>query len=127
MGPRAVPARPGALRERPGRHAELGLLHGRLMTRTITLAGCLSFRDLGGYPTADGEMVRWRQVFRSDALHRLTAEDVAHLRDVIGLHDVIDLRSSAELEIDGRGPLGVQAMRFHHYPLFDNDAPMSFG
>ena len=97
------------------------------MKRTIDLAGCLNFRDLGGYPTVDGAMVRWRQVFRSDALHRLTDEDVARLRDEIGLRAVIDLRSSAELDIDGRGPLGIEAMRFHHYPLFDNDAPMSFG
>jgi protein-tyrosine phosphatase len=91
--------------------------------RTIDLAGCLNFRDLGGYPTADGRMVRWRQVFRSDALHHLTREDVAHLRDELRLGEVIDLRSSAELTSEGRGPLAVESMRFRHYPLFDGDAP----
>jgi protein-tyrosine phosphatase len=93
------------------------------MNRTIDLAGCLNFRDLGGYPTADGHTVRWRQVFRSDALHLLTREDVAHLRDELRLGEVIDLRSSAELTSEGRGPLAVETMRFHHYPLFDGDAP----
>ena len=93
------------------------------MNRTIALAGCLNFRDLGGYPTADGRCVRWRQVFRSDALHHLTAEDVARLRDELGLGEVIDLRSSAELASEGRGPLAVERMRFHHHPLFDGDAP----
>ncbi len=97
------------------------------MNRTIDLAGCLNFRDLGGYPTAAGRRVRWRQVFRSDALHRLTAQDVTRLRDELHIGDVIDLRSSAELRIDGRGPLGAEAMRFHHVPLFDSDTPMSMG
>ena len=32
------------------------------MQRRIPLEGCLNFRDLGGYPTADGRAVRWRQV-----------------------------------------------------------------
>lgn len=93
--------------------------------RTIELAGCLNFRDIGGYPTADGQGVRWRQVFRSDALHHLTREDVAHLRDALRLGDVIDLRSSAELRSEGRGPLASEAMRFHHYPLFDGETPKS--
>ena len=65
------------------------------MERQIPLAGCLNFRDLGGYPTADGGQVRWRQLFRSDALHLLTPEDVAQLRDALGIGCVIDLRSSA--------------------------------
>ena len=93
------------------------------MNRTIDLAGCLNFRDLGGYPTADGRTIRWRCVFRSDALHHLTRQDVTHLRDELRLGDVIDLRSSAELRSEGRGPLAIESIRFHHYPLYDGDAP----
>jgi protein-tyrosine phosphatase len=93
------------------------------MNRTIDLAGCLNFRDLGGYPTADGRHVQWRQVFRSDALHHLTRQDVAQLRDGLRISDVIDLRSTAELASEGRGPLAQVAMRFHHHPLYDGDAP----
>lgn len=91
------------------------------MQRVIELAGCLNFRDLGGYEAEDGSMVRWRRLFRSDALHRLTADAVAHLRDVIRLGDVIDLRSSAELGSDGRGALAQEPLRFHHLPLFDGE------
>lgn len=87
--------------------------------RRVDLAGCLNFRDLGGYATPDGRRVRWRQVFRSDGLHALTPEDVTRLRDEIRLADVIDLRSTAELQSEGRGPLETEAMRFHHLPLFD--------
>ncbi len=89
------------------------------MLRRLDLTGCLNFRDLGGYPTMDGQMVRWRQLFRSDALHLLTADDVGQLRDDVGLGCVVDLRSTAELASEGRGPLDAEAMVFHHLPLFD--------
>jgi protein-tyrosine phosphatase len=89
------------------------------MERRIALEGCLNFRDLGGYPTADGRRLRWRMLFRSDGLHALTERDVVRLRDEIGLAHVIDLRSSGELEADGRGPLEREPLRFHHLPLFD--------
>jgi protein-tyrosine phosphatase len=75
------------------------------MQRTITLDGCHNFRDLGGYPTADGGTVRWRRLFRSDALHGLSDQDVAQLRDEIGLTTIVDLRSTAELRADGDSPL----------------------
>jgi protein-tyrosine phosphatase len=92
------------------------------MQRTIPLEGCLNFRDLGGYPTAEGGQVRWRRMFRSDALHALTPTDVAHLRDAIGLATVVDLRSTAELRGDGGGPLRREAIVHHHLPLFDGEA-----
>jgi protein-tyrosine phosphatase len=91
------------------------------MQRRIPLEGCLNFRDLGGYPIADGRAVRWRQVFRSDALHLVTDADLAHLRDEIGLGDVIDLRSSAEVRSEGQGRLAQGEVRIHHVPLFDGE------
>jgi hypothetical protein len=42
------------------------------------------------------------------------------LRDEIRLGDIVDLRSSAELSLDGRGPLEREPIRFHHLPLFDS-------
>ncbi|HKA13979.1 MAG TPA: tyrosine-protein phosphatase [Myxococcota bacterium] len=89
------------------------------MERRVTVEGCLNFRDLGGYPTRDGGALRWRQLFRADGLHALSARGVATLRDEIGLGDIIDLRSSAELSLDGRGLLEREPVRFHHLPLFD--------
>ncbi len=101
-----------------------GIFHHEafLMQRLIKLEGCLNFRDLGGYPTRDGRTVRWRQLFRSDALHELTPGDVALLRDDLGIRDVVDLRSTAELQSDGQGLLGTEAIRFHHLPLFESEA-----
>ena len=98
-----------------------------LVERIVTLEGCLNFRDLGGYPTADGRRVRWRRVYRSDALHRLSPADVARLRGELGLETIVDLRSTNELRNEGRGPLEAEPMRFHHLPLFDGQAARAEG
>lgn len=89
--------------------------------RVIPLEGCLNFRDLGGYPTGDGRSIRWGQLFRSDALHLLTPADVARLRDELCIGTIVDLRSSAEVGAEGRGPLSEESMEFHHIPLFDGE------
>src|ERR1051326_6489953 len=73
----------------------------RLVQRHIVLDGCLNFRDLGGYPTASGKQVCWRQLFRSDSLQLLSTADVRLLREQLGLGCVIDLRSTAELRKEG--------------------------
>ena len=91
------------------------------MERKIPLEGCFNFRDLGGYPTRDGAHVRWRRMFRADGLQSLSERDVAHLRDELRLADVVDLRSTAELNNDGRGLLADTPARFHHVPFFDGD------
>jgi protein-tyrosine phosphatase len=89
------------------------------MKRRIELEGCHNFRDLGGYPARGGRSLRWRQLFRADGLHHLTVRDVGLLRQKIGLGEVVDLRSSAEIELDGRGLLAREPIRIHHLPLFD--------
>ncbi len=92
---------------------------GSLPERRIELAGPINFRDLGGYPTADGRHVRWRRVFRSDSLGPVTHEDAAHLTEELGLVTVVDLRSSEEVKKEGRGALVDAAVRYHHLPLFE--------
>lgn len=93
------------------------------MERRIDLEGCFNFRDLGGYPTADGRSVRWRRLFRSDALHHLTSRDVDRFVGELGIGHVVDLRSTGELRAEGRGLLETQPPAFHHLPLFDGDIP----
>jgi protein-tyrosine phosphatase len=89
------------------------------MKRYIKLEGSVNFRDLGGYRTRHGKELRWYQVFRSDALHLLSERDVLWLRQELRIGDIIDLRSTGELESDGRGRLATEPIRFHHIPLFD--------
>ncbi len=89
------------------------------MRRVIDLEGCFNFRDLGGYPAEGGRRVSWRVLFRSDALHHLTARDAERLSEELGIRHVVDLRSTGELEAEGRGRLAAEPARFHHLPLFD--------
>src|SRR5256885_3660422 len=92
------PAGKGVRRRRPP------CMLGPAMRRVIDLEGCLNFRDLGGYPTADGRTVRWQQVYRSDALHHLTSADVARVRDELRIAAVVDPPPPASLPGEGPGP-----------------------
>jgi protein-tyrosine phosphatase len=87
-------------------------------TRKLAMAGCVNFRDLGGYPTTDGRRVRWRRLFRADGLTRLDDQDCALLAD-LGLTTVIDLRTVGEVENRGRFPLESVDVDYHHLPLTD--------
>lgn len=91
------------------------------MKRRIDLDGCFNFRDLGGYPSAGGRQIRWRTLFRSDALHHLSAAAADRLVDELAVGHIVDLRSTSELEADGRGALSQRTATFHHVPLFDGD------
>lgn len=64
--------------------------------RFLLLDGCFNFRDLGGYPAAGGQTVRRGQVYRFDALHRLTARGTRAFT-ALGISTVIDLRAPAEV------------------------------
>jgi len=88
--------------------------------RYVRFEACFNFRDIGGYETVDGQRVRWGAVFRSDSLHRLTATDLK-IAMVLGLRTVVDLRSTAELEQQGRFAR-ADDVAFHHLPLFEQDS-----
>ena len=81
--------------------------------RLVPLDGSFNFRDLGGYPAPDGRTTRWGRLYRADALHELTGDDVIRLRE-LGLRTVVDLRTERELVSSGRGPLGLEEVDFHH-------------
>src|SRR5690242_21596218 len=71
--------------------------------RNLGFSATYNFRDVGGYTGLDGRTVRWRRLFRSDALHRLgEADDAAFAQ--LGVRTVIDLRRSHEVEKFGRVP-----------------------
>jgi protein-tyrosine phosphatase len=88
--------------------------------RLLPLIGACNFRDLGGYPAADGRFTRWGKLFRSDTLHELTEEDLALLRQ-IGLNSIIDLRTRTELERTGRGPLEQEPIAYLHASVLQEE------
>jgi protein-tyrosine phosphatase len=69
--------------------------------RNLGFSATYNFRDVGGYPGLDGRTVRWRRLFRSDALHRLGEAD-AETFAALGVRTVIDLRRPHEIERYGR-------------------------
>jgi protein-tyrosine phosphatase len=86
--------------------------------RRIELDGLFNLRDLGGYPTAHGE-VPWRTLLRSDALHQLDAAGVAALTE-LGLRTIIDLRTHVEVEI-APSPLDQLTARHAHVSILGGD------
>jgi len=63
--------------------------------RVLPLEGGRNFRDMGGYPAADGRMVRWGHLYRSGSLAALTPTDYARLQD-LNIAVVCDFRSTHE-------------------------------
>ncbi len=72
--------------------------------RHFPFAGCFNFRDIGGYPTVDGRLLRWGRYFRAGRQDRMTSSDLQKVAQ-LGIKTQIDLRRPDELEDQGRGPL----------------------
>jgi protein-tyrosine phosphatase len=87
-------------------------------SRTLAFDGCVNFRDLGGYPTADGRQIGWRRLFRADGLHRLSSDDDRRLIE-LGVATVIDLRTVDEAQQRGRFPVDRVPVRYVDLPLTD--------
>lgn len=86
--------------------------------RWLRLDGTANTRDLGGLPTVDGGRTLPGRILRSDNLQTLSDADVQLLVNKIGLRAVIDLRTSAEVLLEGRGPLrAVPEVTHRHFTL----------
>jgi protein tyrosine/serine phosphatase len=84
----------------------------------IDLEGAVNVRDVGGLPTEDGGQTVYGRLLRSENLQELSAADVGKLVDGIGVTTVVDLRTTAEVELEGPGPLdAVPSVRHTHYPV----------
>ncbi|WP_051970140.1 tyrosine-protein phosphatase [Kitasatospora azatica] len=114
-----------------------------LAARSLGLAGAVNARDLGGYRTVDGRVLRTGVALRSDGLNRLTEADRAPFA-ALGIRHVVDLRSLDEVREAGPDkvpglpvadisavelsaePLSVSApgpdgITLHHLPVFAAD------
>ena len=81
--------------------------------RHLSLQGASNFRDLGGYPTADGRTTRWRHIFRSNHLGQLTAADVEIVR-ALGVRSAFDFRGVEERTA---GVCVVDEITVHSLPI----------
>ena len=86
--------------------------------RWVRLDGTANTRDLGGLPTMDGGTTRYGRILRSDNLQTLSEADVGHLVGELGLREVIDLRTTVEILLEGRGPLrALPEVAHRHFTL----------
>lgn len=81
--------------------------------RHFPFEGCFNFRDIGGYPAADGRTVRWGRYYRAGRQDRMTERDLERIAD-LGIATQIDLRRPDEVREQGRGPLQALGARYHN-------------
>ena len=76
--------------------------------RPDRLQGAPNFRAIDALPAAEGRRLKRLRLFRSDALHRLSDEDLARLR-ALRIDTVLDLRRQDEREMSpNRWPADMQ-------------------
>ncbi|GIH11381.1 protein-tyrosine-phosphatase [Rhizocola hellebori] len=96
------------------------------MERHLKFERLHNFRDLGGYPAADGRQVRWGQLYRSDNLGKLKGDDLQRFSE-LDIRTVIDLRYPFEIEARGRVPeadgLAYHNLSIEHRPYWQADVP----
>lgn len=80
----------------------------RVAERAVDLEQGSNFRDIGGYPAADGKHVRWGLIYRSGGTPLLTEADVAEVQS-LGIQ-MFDLRSTEERVIAPTRVEGVPYM-----------------
>ena len=81
--------------------------------RHLPFEGCFNFRDIGGYPAANGRTIRWGRYFRTGRQDRMTEGDLSRLRD-LNIRTQIDLRRPDEAQEQGRGPLERLGATYHN-------------
>jgi len=85
--------------------------------RWIELEGADNTRDLGGLAAVDGGRTRFGRLLRAGTLQDLTADDVTHLTEDLGVRTVVDLRLADEAAREGSALSGIPAVRYFSLPL----------
>lgn len=95
--------------------------------RLLPLEGGRNFRDLGGYPAADGKHTRWGKMYRSGVLANLTDADYDYLSD-LDIAVVCDFRASEERTeetTNWRGASAPQIVSWGYASVSDEDGGMA--
>ena len=95
--------------------------------RMLQLEGGVNMREMGGYPTSDGRVVKWQKLLRSGNMGQLTPKDLRFLDDY-GLRYDVDLRSDSESEFyKDRYPKDATYINLSIYPFANNDLLSNLG
>jgi protein-tyrosine phosphatase len=87
-------------------HASGKVIH--IAERLIPLEQGSNFRDIGGYPAAEGKTVRWGLIYRSGATPLLSDNDRVTISK-LGLANLVDLRSDEERQL---APPRIDGVRY---------------
>jgi protein-tyrosine phosphatase len=90
--------------------------------RHLRIPGTRNLRDVGGYPAGQGRRIRWRTLYRTDALDRLPPQSQQALLD-LGLRHVVDLRWPHELAGAPSVFARSSQVRYTNIPLWEDPAP----
>lgn len=87
--------------------------------RLLPIPHAINLRELGGYPTVDGQYIAWKKLLRSGSLGHLRPEGSAMLAEYGVIFD-IDLRSDNEVaNRRDRLPQGIAYQNLSVYPFVD--------
>lgn len=88
-------------------------------SKPLQLDGASNVRDLGGYPTGNGnERTCFRRLLRGDHLSALTIKDKERIYDY-GVRYVVDLRSRMECESRPDALIGWRDVQYCSIPMLD--------
>lgn len=85
--------------------------------RRIKFQKLKNTRDLGGYVSSDGRVIRDKMLIRSGSLFKASEDDLKKLCDEYNLSTIIDLR--IEAEIKEKPDPEINGVRYIHIPLLD--------
>ena len=96
--------------------------HAAKDPRLVPLDGQTNFRDLGGYETIDGRVVKWGEIYRSGELPRLSDKDLDRIES-LGLRTVVNFLTPEETEARGKDrlPDGIREIAAPLSGGVDND------
>jgi protein tyrosine/serine phosphatase len=87
--------------------------------RRVPFDRLFNVRDLGGYRGHGGATVRWRTLYRADALERAAMSSVADAERLgaLGLRTVVDLRTDREVAARPPWPRPDDGIDRYHHPV----------
>ena len=87
--------------------------------KSIGLTGVGNARQLGGYTGADNRKIKMDMLLRTGKLAEALPEDLKRLRDIYGLTDVVDFRTTPER--DKAPDPEMDGVKNYHVPILDEE------